>query len=201
MLTVYILSTIIGGGLLLLSAFVGHDHDSDFSGGHDVDHSADHDVSHDHDGTDHTGGNELLSWLPFLSLRFWTYGFALFGGVGWGLTALTNTSSGATLGWAIGAALLMGTLATTLMNVARRMSSDSSTRTQDLLGVEGKVTVPVHGLSEGKVRVNLKGDSIDFLALSNDNRSIESGESVVIVAVENDRLRVIPRADILEELP
>lgn len=95
----------------------------------------------------------------------------------------------------------MGTLATTLMNVARRMSSDSSTRTQDLLGVEGKVTVPVHGLTEGKVRVNLRGDSIDFLALSNDNRSIESGESVVIVAVENDRLRVIPRADILEELP
>lgn len=199
MLTVYIVSAIIGGGLILLSAFVGHDHDSDFAGGHDVGH----DVSHDHDtaGSEHEhSGGELLSWLPFLSLRFWTYGLALFGGIGWALSALTPTASPTILGISLTVGVLMGTLAATLINVARRMSADSSTRTQDLLGVAGKVTVPVHGASEGKVRVLVRGDSIDFLALSNDNRSIPTGESVVIVAVENDRLRVIPQTDILEEL-
>lgn len=204
MLTVYILSTIVGGGLLLLSAFAGHDHDAGV-GDHDFSHAGPdvggHDVGQDHGADGHAeGGNDFLSWIPFLSLRFWTYGFALFGAVGWGLTALTTTASPTVLAAAIGTAVLMGTLAATVMNIARRMSSDSSTRTQDLLGAEGKVTVPVHGLSEGKVRVNLRGESIDFLALSNDDRSIQSGEPVVIVAVENDRLRVIPRSDILEEL-
>lgn len=125
----------------------------------------------------------------------------MFGAVGWASEALTSTPKPTVLIGATASGLGLGLVVSLVMRAIQKAGSDSSVRTEDLLGVEGKVTVPVHSNTDGKVRLMVKGDSIDFLALSNDNRSITPGEDVVVVAVENDRLRVIPKTDIYQELP
>lgn len=200
MLAIYIVAAIVGGGLLLASALTGghgHDADHDFSHDHDV---ASHDASTDHDAS-HEAGTDWAMWLPFLSLRFWTYALATFGLIGWSSEALTTTPSPTILMVSIIAGVVIGSAVATVMRYLMRANFDSAARSADLLGVTGKVTVPVQSAAEGKVRLTVKGDTIDFLALSNDDRSFPSGEEVVVVAVENDRLRVIPRSDLFQELP
>jgi len=197
MLTVYIVAAIIGGGLILMSALF----DSGDHGGGDHDFNADHDASLHVDHDTPGGFGDIAQWIPFFSLRFWTYALAMFGAVGWASTAFTNTAQATVLVGSIISGFVLGTIVATTMRIMTRASSDSSVRTEDLLGAQGKVTVPVHASTDGKIRLMLKGDSIDFLALSNDDRSLQPGEEVVVVAVENDRLRVIPKTDLLQELP
>lgn len=205
MLALYIVAAIIGGGLVLISALTGgHGHgDHDFS--HDHDFSSDHDLSGDNPHVDHVADNVIgpdwAMWLPFLSLRFWTYALATFGLIGWASEALTSTASPTVLTVSIICGVVMGAVVATVMRYLMKTTFDSGARTADLLGVEGRVTVPVNPGLDGKVRLTVKGDTIDFLALSNDDRILTAGEEVVVVAVENDRLRVIPKTDIFQELP
>jgi membrane protein implicated in regulation of membrane protease activity len=184
MLPFYIVAAIVGGGLVLVTLVTGHgDHDADI--GH-----------HDHD-FDHEAGHGDV-WLPFLSLRFWTYFLMVAGLTGILLTQFTDSIEPMTAVWSAVSGLSVGLVVSLLMRWAKNMQTDDATRTQDFLGREATVIVPIRPNLEGKVRLEVKGEIIELLALPYEDREITREENVVIVALENDRARVMPRDELLE---
>lgn len=195
MLIAYIVSMIVGGGLVLMTAISGHGHHDVDLGHHDADLGhGDADASHD---SDHGSGDADL-WLPFLSLRFWTYGIAAFGFAGTLLVTLANLSETASIPWSIGTGLLCGLAVSYLTRLAMRSETDSSVKTHDMLGKTASVLVPVRPGLPGKVRLNVKGDWIEVLALPHEAESIEAGEDVVVLTVENDRAYVMKKSDLTD---
>jgi membrane protein implicated in regulation of membrane protease activity len=156
-----------------------------------VSHDADVHVEVDGHDTDHDG-----PWLPFFSLRFWTYLAAAFGSTGLLLSWLTDLPSAATLPWALATGLFVGLAVSVLMHQLRRMGADSSVGSSDFLGLEARVTAPIRAASMGRVRCSVKGEQMDVLATSDLDRDFEDGETVVIVEMIDGRARVLPREDV-----
>lgn len=171
--------------MLVSLLFGSHDHDSDVS--HDVDAHVDADADHGD-----AGAHEAHLWLPFLSLRFWTYFIGTFGFTGLLLTKFTDVPEPLLSWMAAGTGFATGLAVAILMRFARRMESDSGTRTKDLMGQTGRVIVGMRPGHEGKIRCMVKGDIIEFLALPEADETIDAGKEVVIVSVENDRAKVMP---------
>lgn len=180
MLTVYILSAIVGGGVVAASAFFGHGHEADLS----------HDVG-GHDGSVEGHAADAHLWLPFLSLRFWTYTVAVFGVTGLLMTLLTGASSGAVAAISTLMGVGSGLAVSGLIRFLSKNESDSSMRPDDIMGVRGKLLVGCTESSDGKVRLNVKGEIIDLLALSQTAASLPADSEVVVVSMENDRAIVV----------
>lgn len=188
MMTLYLVAAMVGLGLIIFTAL---------AGGHDA--HMDHDLSVDHD----VGGDHEVHWdhgglAPFISLRFWTYFAATFGLTG-AVLSLTNASNPQQIliaslvgGFAVG---LMVHFA---MRALRRSESSSAANVDDLIGKEGKLLVAIRDGQPGKVRLDVKGDLIDMLALPQSGVTAEVGETVYVLAIENDRAIVARREDLLE---
>lgn len=178
MLLVYIVSAIVAGVLVLLSLF-GGDHEGDSDSG-------------DHDG-------DAGFWLPFFSLRFYTYFFAGFGTTGLLLKYLTkaNPITAAIISGAVGVGSGLGVAI--LMRILRVTETTTSSKDKDVLGKEGTVLVAIRGSNPGRIRCTVKGDIIDFLATTEQPDSIEPGEKVVVVAMENGRAQVVSTNTIFGE--
>jgi len=198
MISLYIIAAVVGGALVALSAFGAGDHD------HDHDHEAhlDQDAEIDHDGDHevHALANieHDATWLPFLSLRFWTYFSAFFGLTGLGLTYLTDLAA------PIGALLSAGTGVGSGLGISyamrrlRASETHSGSSSEDLIGSEGTVLLTVRKDDPGKVRCRIKGELIDVLAVSEEENEIERGAEVIVVGFEDDRASVLRRTDLLE---
>lgn len=185
MLAVYIVSAIIGGGLAIASAF-GGDHD----------HPGDHEFGHDHGGdVDHGGG--FADWLPFFSLRFWTYFAFALGASGLLLTYVAKAGEPLTMGLSLGTAFVLGTLVSVGMKALQKLSGPNVSEA-DLRGLVGKVLVPIRPGETGKIRAMQFGETIDFLALSEESNPIEAGEEVVIVSFDNNRALVMRASELTE---
>jgi len=185
MLLVYIVSAIVAGVLVLLSLF-GAEHESETH----------LEISGDHEGgVDHDAG----FWLPFFSLRFYTYFFAAFGTTGLLLHYLTDvgTIAGAWIAGTVG--LVAGLSIAIMVRLLRVTETTTSSKDRDVLGKEGTVLVAIRGSEPGRIRCTVKGDIIDFLATSDHASAIEPGEMVVVVAMENGRAQVVPRSSIFSE--
>lgn len=186
MFTLYLISAIVSGILILLTLLgADHDHDAHFEVGHVE-----------------GGGHEeapIGYWLPFLSLRFYTYLCAGFGITGLLLEWLSPDSP-LLNGWVAGfVGLLAGSGVWLLVKILRRTESDSSSHEQDFLGKEAQVLVTIQGKTAGRVRVTSKGDIIDLLAISDEPEPIVPGSSVVIVAMEDGRALVMGRETIFAD--
>jgi hypothetical protein len=193
MVTLYTILAIVGTGLALLAAFAGHgDHDSSVEAGHDFDQADDlahpGDAHHEMEAKDVT----FYSWLPFFSLRFWTFFAASFGLIGLGLTHLSGMKEplvgllSVTIGFAVG--LGVSLLFRAAMNVVQ---SNSSATEQDLMGKEVEVLVAVRPGAPGRIRAVVKGEILDVIAELEGNLPIEAGERAVVVGYERDRARVM----------
>lgn len=198
MLTAYIVATVVAGAFILLSALAGgHDAGHDVDVGHDFDADApDHDFDVHHENT---GELTADTWIPFFSLRFWTYFAATFGLIGLILTLLRLADPITTFVLSISVGFGMGLLVAYLMRVLKNASTTSSAGVQDLLGKEAKMLVGVKTSQLGKVRFEVKGEIIDMIAVTEDGSEIESGEEVLIVGIEGNQARVARRRDIFEE--
>ncbi|MCB0825823.1 MAG: DUF1449 family protein [Armatimonadetes bacterium] len=201
MLTFYIIATILGGGLVLLSALGGiggghFDMDHDMSVDVNTDVDMDHDVSHDGDtvSTDH-----FDFWLPFFSLRFWTYAFAAFGVFGLFLTFTKFAPEPMAAMISAGAGVLIGSLAAIAMRWINKSSVNSVVRESDFIGQEGKMSVTPRNGEPGKVRLEIKGEMIDMLAMPAEGFSVQQGEEVIVVGVDGTRVRVAKASDYLEQ--
>jgi membrane protein implicated in regulation of membrane protease activity len=227
MLNIYLVSALVGCALIILSLVTGH-HDGDFGGheiggheigghefggheigghevgGHDVGgHDVDAHGGLGHDGLGHDVNHSgymagIGTWIPFFSLRFWTYFAAGFGVTGVLLTFLTKGSVFVIPWIALVTGFMSGLAVATMYRFTQISSSDSMTREKDILGREAKVLVAVRPDQPGRVRCNVKGDLVDYMALPHDGSSLEVGDDAVIVAMENGKAMVIPKSEIFD---
>jgi len=178
----YLVAAIVGLGLIIFTAI---------AGGHDA--HIDHDI---------TGDSEIhwddVGLAPFLSLRFWTYFAATFGLTGATLTYLKPQNEQQNLVASIVGGVVVGLLVHFVMRALRRSESSSAAHVDDLIGKEGRMLVAIRDGQPGKVRLDVKGDLIDMLALPQSGTTAEAGETVYVLAIENDRAIVARRQDILE---
>jgi membrane protein implicated in regulation of membrane protease activity len=186
MLLVYVVSAIVAGVLVLLG-LLGAEHESDAHFEIGADHP---EVNADHDAG---------FWLPFFSLRFYTYFFATFGALGLLLHYFTNLGPVAGVWIAGSVGLVTGLGVAFIVRLLRITETTTSSKERDVLGKEGTVLVAIRGSNPGRIRCIVKGEIIDFLAYSEQPDPIEAGESVVVVAMENGRAQVVSRDSIFEE--
>jgi hypothetical protein len=150
-------------------------------GGKDTDHGGD--VHHGGDGGDGSDGDVPgLAWAPFGSLRFWIFLFTFGGGAGFALTHM-GTSSAVTAGSAAVIGWVSGALAVTVIRTMSKNSVSSGVDPSELVGLTGALTLPIGPGQPGKVRVDIKGRTEDFVAnIVEDGGTLPTGSTVLIVA-------------------
>ena len=192
MLMVYLIALIIGGVMLALTLVLGGALEHDADAGGDVDHGGGADG-------DHAGPlDAVFGWLPVTSLRFWTFFAAFFGGVGTVLSAWSLAGPVPAAVLAVAAGWLSGLIMDRSMKFLRRSDSDSSLGGGDVIGAGAVVLVPVASGAAGKVRVRLKGRSVDLLAHTDDDERLAAGQHVMVISMRDDGQVVVTRADKLE---
>jgi membrane protein implicated in regulation of membrane protease activity len=196
----YLFALIVGGVLLGASILLGGDHDADADADADVDADVDADAGVDaHGDLDHSHGTmdmgghgpagALLAALR--SFRFWTFFLAFFGLTGLVLTWLGLVDSdllALALSGGMGAVSGLG-----VFGVLRHLSSDDSgsvASSNDYVGKTAKVVVPVSPGGVGKVRLQLRGTTVDVLATSIEEESVGAREEVLIVEMDGTRAKV-----------
>lgn len=191
MLAAYLFCLLAGGALVGAAAiFGGKDVDV---GGHG---DADLDASHGHAGDAH--GAHATGWLPFFSFQFWTFALAFFGLTGTVLTLLSLASMVPTLIASTVLGLGTGTAVSTLIRKLRTQTVSSSVGATDFVGRSGIVKLPLRAGSAGKIRVTVKEQVIDLLAMTDDKEEIAVGEEVLVTEMLDGRA-VVVRAVRVEE--
>jgi hypothetical protein len=144
-------------------------------GGKDTGHG---DAGHVHEG----GGGMGLGWAPVTSLRFWVFLLTFGGGAGLALTAL-GSSAAVAAGGALGIGWASGAIAIAILRSLTKSSVSSEVRGADLVGVTGTLVLPVGPGKPGKVRIDARGRTEDYVAnLVEDGGELSSGTTVLIVA-------------------
>ena len=132
-----------------------------------------------HHGADAGAG---LAWAPFGSLRFWVFFFTFGGGAGYALSHMGSSSVVSGIG-AAGIGWLAGALAVTVVRTLARGSASSEVSAADLVGMTGSLLLPVGPGQPGKVRLDVKGRTEDFVAnIVEDGGNLPTGSTVLIVA-------------------
>jgi membrane protein implicated in regulation of membrane protease activity len=171
----YLAALIVGLGVLGLQFVMGA------SGGgaeaSDLDHA-----DGDHADGDHHGGHghaDAGIVAVFLSIRFWTFGLLAFGLVGSALHFLALASP---LGTGILAALMglgSGALSSLTFRFLSRTQVSSGAEATDAIGQVGRVLIPIERGKRGKIRIALRGQTVDLLA-STDDEKLKDGDLVVV---------------------
>jgi hypothetical protein len=135
----------------------------------------------DTDSGDAGDGGFGLGVAPVTSLRFWVFLFAFGGGAGYALTRLGSNQLVAALG-AVGVGWVAGAIAVFVVKKIGKDSVSSGVETTELVGTTGTLTLPVGPGKPGKVRVDIKGRSEDFVASLHDGGvELPTGTQVLIV--------------------
>ena len=160
------LGSVAFGVTLLLATFL--------LGGKDVDHGG--------GGHGHGDSAPSFGWMPFASLRFWVFMFTFGGAAGLALTALDSSEPVAGIG-ALVVGWLSGAIAVTVIRKVTSSSSSSLVQGAELVGMTGTLVLPVGTNKPGKVRVDIKGRTEDFVANLHDaGAELVTGTHVVVVA-------------------
>ena len=186
MVVVYILSAIVGGILVAASAIMGGEHHAHFG-----------DTSFDDIGG-HDGVHSDL-YLPFLSLRFWTYFAACFGITGLLLTNFTGAGA-ITVGLlSVATGFVAGMGTHLIMRSMRNREADSGIKEEHLVGKDGRVLVGVSPGSSGKIRLEVKGELVDLTAFTEEQVPLNPGDRALVVSIEGGRANVVSYTAMLEE--
>jgi len=196
------LATLIFGGVLLGTSILlgGHgDMDADIDADLDIDLDIDLDVDGDMDldadaggfdkDFDVAGAGDVFFW-PLKSVRFWTFFSAFFGLTGLALEGLdlmstipaliTASTMGVGIGW---------TASAVIRNLARD-DSGRAAQAKDYIGKTARVIVPVKPGGVGKVRVAIRGQNIDLLAVTDEEEPLTSEDEVLVIELDGTRARV-----------
>jgi len=192
LLVAYILSAIVGGILVAASALLGGEHDSHFGG---EAHFGDTDFD---DIGGHTGVHSDL-YLPFLSLRFWTYFAATFGAVGLLLTFVTSTAEPIVAIVSLVTGLAAGFATHWAMRAINQRESDGGVKEEHLVGKEARVLVGVGPNREGKIRIDVKGELVDMIAFTLDPVLMNPGERALVVSIDAGKANIVSLTAMLEE--
>lgn len=147
-------------------------------------------VAHGHAGPRLPGVDAGLGWLGiFTSLRFYMFAAIGLGVVGAPVTAFGLSPAGPTLAVALLTAFGLGTLASLGFRLLGRQTLSSGATQEELVGHVGRVLVACERGRRGKVRLTVRGQTLDFVATTDETR-IEPGMAVIVEAVEDGRLHV-----------
>lgn len=134
------------------------------------------------------GGDLGLGGAPvtsFRSLRFWVFFLTFGGGAGLALTAL-GSSAAVAAGGALGVGSAAGAIAIAAIRSLARHSVSSELAAADLVGATGTLVLPVGPGRPGKVRVDAKGRTVDYVAnIVEDGGELPSGTAVLIVGEDD----------------
>lgn len=208
MLVIYLACSLIGGVFVALSVSGGFE-------GFDFDGDAAIDVEAEFDDVDfgtHQGkaekkynpwlGNpspQQAIWLPIFSFKFWTFAICFFGLTGLALTWLQPGLGNALIALiALLVGIVIGTAMAWLLRVLGGNYTNSITRTDDLVGVIGTVEIPFDQNSRGKVQLSVKGSTVGYSAMTEQETEFQSGDRVLVVSWQDNRVWVVS-ADSLKE--
>lgn len=172
----YLFALIAGLGILLVQVAFGKLHGipgSDGGGSHDPGEG--HDVGTA--GT-HVEGDEGVVGL-FLSTRFWVFAALAFGLSGALLHYVTSVGPILSFLVAAVAGIASGSFATIAFRMVKKSSVSSTAHASQAVGRVGRTLATCQKGSLGKVRVELSGQVVDFLATTDDDE-ITRGEDVLI---------------------
>ena len=202
-------------GLVLIGAsvFLGDadaDVDADMDADFDVDADAGFDADIDHGEIADVGATDLVHdtaagadagvYLPFLSMRFWTYAVGSFGLTGSVLVALDqpflfhlplSLALGLGIGWS----------AAWAFHALQRNVVDSSSHAHQLRGAEGVVLLPIGPEKTGKVRLEVKEQDIDLSATCREPRTLQPGERILVVSAAGGKVEVLPMPQLTQKIP
>lgn len=213
MLSVYLICLLSGGFFLVLSAFMGGDHDfgsdadfdldADVDVDVDIDADIDADVDIDIDADADADGDldihgEISLLSPFLSLRFWLYFAAFFGLTG---TAFTFLEYGETITLIIALVLgfLSGYLASYILKKMGAKDVNSAINNNDYAGQIGTVSLSFKKGERGKILLQMGGQQIEMTAFTDDEIELKRGMRCVVLGLDNYMCHVIPAEDALKE--
>ena len=184
--------TFLFGGILILSSIVLGGGDGDADGDMDKDLSFDKDLSIDVEDLDGEAGDyDSMGWLPFLSLRFWTFFTGLFGLSG---IIMTELGSGFTTTLVTSSVMGIG-LAYPIAYLFQHLKRDSVTSNTSSKNYEQEIAttlLPMSPNGQGKIRISMAGELVDIIASNPTNESIAQGSEVLIVSMENGIALVSP---------
>ncbi len=194
MLPIYIFSFTIGGIFVALAALAGLD-------GVDFDNPFDTDIEVTEESRNVEQGEKILTltkrlqemtlWLPFLTVKFWTFGSCFFGLTGIVLSKFTPEMSEVAIA---SISVLIGSFCgTSMVWVLRNLRhfADSLIRANDLIGQSGKVSIPFDSQSKGKVQLTVKGSNLDLVAFTDEEKGFNKGDRVLVVGLKNNQLWVV----------
>ena len=140
------------------------------------------DVDADMDGD--LDGIDGMAWMPFMSLRFWTFAFGLFGMSG---VILTTLGTGEPITMSVSAAMGVG-MGYPIAYLFQKLKYDSVSAETSLLSYEDELArtlLPMKPNGQGKVRVQQNGELTDLIALNTSSVHIKSDQEVVILEVKD----------------
>jgi len=180
---VYLVALALGGGFLAVQFLLSAHDQADF-----------HDLSGEGAGDGHAAGDHAGGWL---SPRFFTFTAFAFGFAGCLLHFLGLASPPVALGLSAAAGLGSGFLASGVFRTLRRPDVSSSASLDEASGQLARVLLPCGPDQEGKVRVTLKGQTVDLMATA--DSLLEPGADVVVVDVNKDVARVVRAPEALRQ--
>ncbi len=212
MLVLYVVALGLGGTLLAASLVLGGDHEGDVdggapelsadadadAGGADVDHEVDHAIgAHDTDDAGHAAFDAVTSWLPFASVRFWTFFLAFFGLTGTTLVVGDLSHNQPLIaGLSIGVGYLSGMSIVTVLRRLRSQRADSNLDREDYIGATGTVVLRVAKGHTGKIRLELKGRIVELIADTEEEPvSFEIKDRVMVYGITEDGRAIVTRTE------
>ncbi len=199
LLSIYLIALLVGGFLLAMSMLGA---EKDFDADVDIDIDADFDADADADGdVDHGGSglDALSAWLPFASLRFWTFFAAFFGLTGVTMSLGKFAGQFVGLGLAVGVGYVCGAAMTRVIKKLSTERVDSSLARGDVVGSTAKVVLPVSPGDRGKIRIEIKGRVIELIAETEEDLELERGQTCIVYGIRDDGAAVVARAAELTE--
>ena len=140
------------------------------------------DTGHGGGGHGHGDNAPGFGWAPFSSLRFWVFLLTFGGGAGLALDALGSSQLEASVG-ALFVGWASGAIAVTVVRRLSASSESSEVHGNELIGGTGTLVLPIGTDKPGKVRVDVKGRQVDFVAnLIEPGVELPTGTQVLIVA-------------------
>jgi hypothetical protein len=193
MLPLYVGSLALGGVLIAATMLLGDvDTDADF----DVDGDLDVGLNGDYDAIlilkDPADAMvDAGTWLPFFSLRFWTFALASFGASGIALHLLGVTG---VLGAVVSALLGMGigTAAAWVFRQLQLSQPSGNVGMLDVRGTEATVLLSVGPDKLGKVRVTVDGQHIDLPARTQGDTTMNRNGKALVLSVDDGIANITP---------
>jgi hypothetical protein len=182
----FLAALIIGLGVNLVGLVLSGGDDAHGSSGDGTHAGSDAHVESS-DGTHAGAGAGLLTVV--LSIRFWTYGLLGFGLTGVLLDSFELASPTVAVVVASLTGLGAGAFASWVFNILGRSGADSGGQRRDLLGQTGIVLLPIEPGVRGKVRVRVRGRTLEYLAIT-DESGLRVGDRVLVEGVGEIELRV-----------